>query len=180
MEQELDSKKINARTPRRTLGMSRMTPRRTITPQEKRQNQPDTNLQTTPKIHKIDTRFSQSNEDNSYRITPTKRRKVSTDNLDENIVPDRIVDVASGSQNSASTSKKTAIELKAEILQMKSRLDKHEKYQNKKKDLTRMIELWCIGGKEALKTLQKEIKSEQEIELIQTHLNLPRNIFDFT
>lgn len=154
MEKEVDAKKSNTQTPRRTLGMSRMTPRTNKIPASKRPHQEESNLQNTPEPL---IRSKQVNEDNSPLNTPTKQRKISIDNLDE---------------------KEECERLEAEISQMKKRLCKFEKYQTEKKELMQLIRLWSNGGKSALKVLQQEIQPEQDIEQIQKHLNLPMDIFD--
>lgn len=158
MDREIDPNKPIVQTPRRTLGLRRITPRKTTTSPASRSNQQDVNLQTTPIIDKE--HQLQTNEDSEFNTT--KRRKLS---LEGNII--------SGGQT------KEISELEEEISQMKARLDKYEKYQAEKKEILQLIELWCNGGKKALSILQEEIQPEQDIEQILKHLNLPIDVFDF-
>lgn len=168
MDIEVDAKKSNTQTPRRTLGMRRMTPRSNKIPAINRPNQQDKNLQITPggtlnrSKHVIDA-------DSPLNI-PKKTRRISIDNLDEKNV--------SGTSNETETNECERLE--AEIAQMKIRLCKFEKYQMEKKELMQLIQLWSNGGKSALNVLQQEIQPEQDIEQIQKHLNLPIDIFDLT
>lgn len=180
MDREVDLKKINVQTPRRVLGMSRMIPRTSTTPTAKRPNQQEVNLQQTPAVDKVVDVSSQTNEDYHLLTTPIKRRKVSGDESDLNMNREEENNSASENQKNKCENVKTTDELKAEILHMKTRLDKYEKHVSEKKELMRLIQLWCNGGKEALNTLKDEILPEQDINQIQTHLNLPLNIFDIT
>lgn len=175
MDREVDPKKINVQTPRRMLGMSRMIPRTSTTPTD----QQEVNLQRTPAVDKFVDVSSQTCEDNHLLTTPIKRRKVSDvkSGLNKHLKEENNGS-ASENQKHTCESVKTTDDLKAEILHMKTRLDKYEKYVSEKKELIRLIELWCNGGKEALNTLQEEILPGQDINQIQTHLNLPLNIFD--
>lgn len=171
MDKETDMKKSNTQTPRRTLGMGRMTPRTNKILAVKRSNQQDNNLETTPGDFN---RSKQVNIDNSSLNTPKKYRRISIDNLDERKC----------SKNASSTfseiQKNDCERLEAEITEMKIRLCKFEKFQTKKKELMQLIQLWSNGGNSALKVLQQEIQPEQDIEQIQKHLNIPIDIFDLT
>lgn len=179
MDREVDQKKTDVQTPRRMLGMSRMVPRTSTTPiAAKFSNQQEVNLQRTAAVDKVVDFSSQTNEDNHLLTTPIKRRKMSDDKSDWNMHPEEVNDSASDNRKHACESAKTTDELKAQILHMKTRLGKYEKHVSEKRELMRLVELWCNGGKAALRTLQDEILPEQEIEQIQTHLNLPSNIFD--
>lgn len=172
MDKEFDSKKQNTPTPRRSLGLSRISPRTTITPPTIKRPISDVkhNVPSTSKTKESAGNVSEVKEDVESFATPTKKRKclgrfVFTPKQTNDPVQEKCTDV------------KSVVELKAEISQMKAHLDKYEQYKVKKNELEQLIEKWSAGGKRALRQLQEEIKPQQDLEQILTHLRIPADIF---
>lgn len=154
----------------RRLGLSRISPRNQLTPQMKRSHESNDTEETTS------TGTSEAAKNVDSMITPIKKKKISfgrfafTPKEQKNDLNQELQDIKENNGE-------TVDELKAEIQKMKERLQKYEKYDNEKKDLEQVIEMWRAGGDRALRQLQAEIQPEQEIEKILEHLKLPADIF---
>lgn len=163
-------------TPSRPIGLSRISPRTKITPALKRPNEQILNSQTANEQNASVSKVKEA--EGSDLVTPTKRKKLSLGRFVFN--PKQTndsIDVNVKSESGSNT--KSTEELKLEIAQMKIHLEKYEKYQADKCELIHLIEMWSKSGHTALEMLQEEIKPEQEIEQILTHLHLPSDIFDY-
>lgn len=173
MDQTMDSKKTKMQTPSRPIGLSRISPRTKLTPAVKRPN-----AATSQAANEQNASASKDKEtDDSDLVTPTKRKKLALGRFVFN--PKQTNDSININLKSESGSHiKTVDELKSEIAQMKIHLEKYEKYKADKCELNHLIAMWSQGGRTALEMLQEEIKPEQEIEQILTHLHLPSDVFD--
>lgn len=129
---------------------------------------------------------SSKNEDKDRHDleTPAKRRKSmsGTFHVDSTETSNE-KDNEKGNERKSKTieqenSVESAEELGSEIAQMKRHIEKYEKFQSEKSELKRLIAEWSRGGREALRMLQDEIQSEQNVEDILTHLHLPSDVFD--
>lgn len=164
MERESGIKKASTQTPRRTIGLSRISPRSTQTPPSKRpKHEPST-------INAAATTSTALNDDDSL-VTPTKSRK----SLGRFVFSPR-PEIDPKKHQPEKENKSTDVE--ADILHMKSHLEAYEKFKGEKSKLEHLIKVWHDGGVEALRLLQEEIQPQQEIEQILTHLNIPTDMFD--
>lgn len=160
---------MDQRTSRR-LGLSRISPRMTPSPQIKRKNE-----STNPA--KITSTANKNNDDEiNLLITPTKRQKPSVGRLD---CPPK--EITARPMEQKQDGKANTIDdidaLRADIQQMNDRLERYAKYSGEKKELEKLIETWKVGGNEAVRQLQAEIQPKQEIETILEHYKLPADIF---
>lgn len=167
---ESNAKSTNTPTSRR-VGLSRKSPKMELT-----KSQLNRSHKVNDAEQNVPTAMSESAEDLDLMVTPAKRSKISydrsgltakqqTDNLNEPKLDAK--------QNGS----KTVDELKAEIQKMKDHLKEYENYNNKKKELKQLIEVWRAGGSQALHQLQAVIQPEQELEKILEHFGLPVEIF---
>lgn len=146
-----EKSKSNTHTPRRTLGMRRISPR-VVQSKVKTTDTNDENSISASTHH---------NADNNYSETP-KRIRLSTDY-----------------QQPKQKSNRKLEDIEAmDIEQMELLLNKYEKFQVQRSDLMQSINTWKTAGHKALEILQTEIQPEQEIETILTHFHLPDNVFD--
>lgn len=167
----MDLNKINSQTPRRTLGLRRISPR--AQPSKKRLSNSPVQQQTSKDNEVSASSKSPIEGGTGHLINPMKRQKMFLDNL---IFGQK--NKNTGDNYGEDDDDKIIKELKAENADMKHRLENYEKYRIKRKELQHLIRIWSNGGKEALKMLQEEVKPEQEMEQILTHLKLPTDIFD--
>lgn len=171
MNREFDSKKPKMQTPRRPIGLSRISPRTKLTPPIAR---PSDQVAGSKTVDETDA--SKHIEDDSDLVTPTKRRKLGRFVLRSKQSDDA---ADSGEKVESPAKVKTIDDLKTGIKQMQTHLEKYESYKVKTKELNDLIEVWSNAGRSALQMLQDEIKPEQETEQILTHLHLPVDVFDF-
>lgn len=172
-DDEGDSKKSQCTPkPRRTVGLSRISPRTPLTPQIKR---PISQIQHTQNISTPNRSDAPnlSTADNDSLVTPMKKRK----SLGRFVITPKQNTDSNKETGERDVSDKTIDELKTDINQMKMHLEKYEKYKQEKLELQRLIEMWSACGRCALQQLQDEIQPTQEIEQILTHLNIPIDIF---
>lgn len=168
----MDSKKQNTPTPRRSLGLSRISPRitTTSTPPIKRPITDVHNIQSTSTTSNSVGNQSETNKNVESFGTPIKKRKslgrfVFKPKVTNDSIQEKTDDV------------ETIDDLNADISQMKAHLEKYEQYKAQKKDLEQLIETWRSGGIAALKQLQVGIQPQQDFEKILTHLRIPLDIF---
>lgn len=162
---------MDQRTPRR-LGMSRIRPRMTPTPQKKC---------TDESINAIKKRSPSNESIESTRLldAPLKKQKVHHRDSDSPMKEQINNSVENDYEEKTEANAKTIDELNADIRQLKDQLAKYEKYKNEKEELEKLIEAWKAGGVEAVQQLQAEIQPRQEIESILKHFNLSAEIFGF-
>lgn len=148
-----ETSKSNVQTPRRRLGMRRISPRIV-----------QSKVKTTDTNEENELPTSTHHNTTNYSETP-KRIRLSTDSQQL-------------TQNSNKKTENTVDDIETDIKQMELLLQKYEKFKVQKNDLMQSIEMWKGGGRKALEILQEEIQPEQEIETILAHFNLPHNVFD--
>lgn len=171
MDRSTDSNKRNTPTPRRTLGLRRISPQVTTKPSIKR-----TILQTitsppTSTSNRTGESSSEKNEDNDSLVTPSRKRT----SLGRFVFSPKAPNVHPTEK--LECDEKTADQLKEAIRKMEAHLEQYEKYKIEKKELQHLIDVWTAGGQQSLTMLQEEIKPKQEIEQILTYLNIPIDIF---
>lgn len=178
-------------TPRRTLGISRRTPKSAPTPIV---DNPMSPLQTINRsLDANDNKPAQSEShiqiENSYSTPIVRKRNrvveptATTDaatkvkigkklNLSPTTSPDRVP--AQVPQN------ESFADVRAEIIRIETEIDAMNKHDERKRKLNDSIDQWRSCAVQALQELQEKIEPKQSIETILDHLGIPHEMFDIS
>lgn len=182
------------RTPRRTLGISRRTPKSAPLPSRSTVKESASSRNPSHRLtvdNSVLAESHQSSEKESAHATPViSKRKRALDAVSAIADSAQKTKIGKKLNLSLETSPERArvppphgesiAEVQADIERIKADIEAHKMHNERKQTLLDSIELWQTNALAALKDLQEKIEPKQSILAILDHLRIPHDMFDIS